>query len=56
MLAGDQGRHHDPLGDRGPVDARRRRDGNVAVREDRMLGVVVHAGGEEMDEFEALRH
>lgn len=36
------------------MDARRRRDGDVAVFDDRVVDPAVDAGGEEVDEFEAV--
>lgn len=55
VAARDQRVQDDPFGDRGPVDAGRRSDGDVAVGHDRVIDVVVHAGGEEVDEFQAGR-
>lgn len=55
VAARDQRVQDDPFGDRGPVDAGRRGDGDVAVGHDRVIDVVVHAGGEEVDEFQAGR-
>lgn len=53
-FAGDERGHDDPFRDRGPMDARRRRDGDVAVFDDRVVDPAVDAGGEEVDEFEAV--
>ncbi len=53
MLARCERRQYNPLSDRGPVDPTAGRDGDVAVSEDRVRGVVVYPGGEEMDEFQA---
>lgn len=54
LLACNQRGHDDPFRDRRAVDAGRRGDRDVAVRHDRVRRVVVHAGGEEMDQFQAV--
>lgn len=51
----DQRRQDDPLRDRRPVDARRRRDGNLAVRHDRVSHPAVDTRREQVDEFQTVR-
>lgn len=54
VFAGNEGGHDDPFRDRRPMDARRRRDGDVAVFDDRVVDPAVDAGGEEVNEFETV--
>ena len=49
-----QGRHKSPFRDGGPVYAAGRRDDNVGVFDDRVIEIVVDAGGEEVDELETV--
>lgn len=47
-----QGRHNDPFRDRRAMDPTRRRDSDVAVFHNRVACPVIHAGREQMDQFE----
>ena len=51
----DQRRQDDPFRDRRPVDARRRRDGYLAVRHDRVSHPAVDPRGEQVDELQTVR-
>ena len=53
MPTGDQRGHDDPFRNGWAVDSTAGRDGDIAVSEDWVVGVVVHTRGEEVDELEA---